>query len=137
MTSLAWGVLAALAVAALASYGLRFLQPQHPHSARATDRVPLEVPVHLRVGERALEVVSIDISRGGMCVRTDLRASAGQPVELEFALPGRPRLLLHGVVRWREPERLGVLFDIQDKRRRAVAEWIESQPQAALTVTQG
>jgi hypothetical protein len=132
MTSLGWGILAGAAVAALAFYGLRLLHAPHRHVPRATDRVPLQVPVHLRVGERALEVVSADISRGGMCLRTDLGASAGQPVELEFALPGRPRMLLYAVVRWKEPERLGVLFDIQDKRRRAVAEWIESQPAEAL-----
>lgn len=133
MTSLAWGVLAALAVAALASYGLRFLQSPHTHTPRTTDRVPLEIPVHLRVGDRALDVVSADISRGGMCLRTNLGAAAGQPVELEFALPGHSRMLIYAVVRWKEPERLGVLFDIQDKRRRAVGEWIESQPQATLT----
>src|SRR5882757_7066153 len=55
--------------------------------SHAETRVPLEVPVHLLLGESELEVMSADISKAGMRLRLDRPASVGQPLEMEFALP--------------------------------------------------
>ena len=71
--------------------------------------------------------MSSDISRGGIRLRVDVKASAGQPVELALALPGQQQMTLYGVVRWRERDSLGILFDLHDPNRPFLLEWIENQ----------
>src|SRR3954463_9674951 len=85
----------------------RFQKKKSP--PRAGGRVPLEVPVRLRLREREVEMMSADVSRGGMCVAGEGRLSAGQPIEMEFALPGHSTVAVHGVVRWVERGKAGLL----------------------------
>jgi len=121
-------VVAAIIIAALVVPRLRRSQPA---STRASARLPLEIPVRLHLGEREVEVLSADISRGGMCVVGEVRTSAGQPVEIEFALPGEPAATaVHGVVRWAQRGKLGLLFDLQDRRRIAIGDWIAGRQAA-------
>jgi hypothetical protein len=129
MSSLGWGIIAALAVVAVVTVLLTAFRPHRKRlGARIQSRHPLEIPVHLRIGEHELDVVSADISRGGMCLKSDVQTSAGQPCELEFALPGQPKMLLYAVVRWRDNHGLfGVLFDLQDHNRRTVAAWVDQR----------
>ncbi len=93
----------------------------------AETRVPLEVPVHLLLGESELEVMSADISKGGMRLRLDRPASVGQPLELEFALPGQRPCLIYAVVRWLGKGQAGVLFDRANEQIPIIESWIESQ----------
>jgi PilZ domain-containing protein len=95
--------------------------------SHAETRVPLEVPVHLRLGESELEVMSADISKAGMRLRLDRPASVGQPLELEFALPGQRPCLIYAVVRWLGKGQAGVLFDRANEQISIVESWIESQ----------
>jgi hypothetical protein len=95
--------------------------------SHAESRIPLEVPVHLRLGESEFEVMSSDISKGGMRLRLDRSASVGQPMELEFALPGQPSCLIHAVVRWLGKGQAGVLFDQANDQISIIEGWIESQ----------
>jgi hypothetical protein len=95
--------------------------------SHAATRVPLEVPVHLRLGESELEVMSADISKGGMRLRLDHPASVGQPMELEFALPGQRPFLIYAVVRWLGKGQAGVLFDRANGQISIIESWIESQ----------
>jgi PilZ domain-containing protein len=90
-------------------------------------RIPLEVPVHLRLGESELEVMSADISKGGMRLKLDHPASVGQPMELEFALPGQRPYLIYAVVRWLGKGQAGVLFDRANEQISFIERWIESQ----------
>ena len=123
----AWALLA-LAVAAVLFSLWAWLRPAAQKvDLRATGRIPLEVPVRMRVGEHVLEAISSDVARGGMCVRAAITGSAGQPVELEFALPGVPQMLVYGVVRWKKPDSIGVLFDVQSKHHHLVTAWIDAQ----------
>lgn len=96
--------------------------------ARGSSRIALTVPVRLWMNGGDFELTSSDISRGGICLLGDLRTSAGQPVKLQFALPGSAPLAVHGVVRWAQRGRVGVLFDLQDRRRIAIGDWIAAQP---------
>ena len=84
--------------------------------------------MHLRLGESELEVMSADISKGGMRLRLDRPASVGQPIELEFTLPGKPPFLIYAVVRWLGKGQAGVLFDRANDQISIIEGWIESQP---------
>jgi hypothetical protein len=96
-------------------------------TSHAERRVPLEVPVHLRLGESELEVMSADISKGGMRLRLDALASIGQPMELQFALPGQRPCLMYAVVRWLGKGQVGVLFDRANEQISIIESWIEAQ----------
>ena len=95
--------------------------------SHAETRIPLEVPVHLRLGENELEVMSSDISKGGMRLKLDHPAAIGQPMELEFALPGQRPCLIYAVVRWLGKGQAGVLFDRANEQISIIESWIESQ----------
>lgn len=123
-----WLVIA-LAVLALAAW-LAMRLRRHP-KRRADGRVALAVPVRLRMGGREFEAMTADISPEGICLVGEVRTSAGQPVELQLALPGRQPVTVHGVVRWVERGRFGLLFDLQDRRRIALGEWLAEQAAAA------
>ena len=132
--TLFWTIVAIVAVVAFSLLLIpRLLRSvQSPADLRTNERVPLEIPVRLRLGERQYEAVSADISREGIGLKTDAHATAGHPAEVEFALPGRPRVLIYAVVRWAAAGRLGLWFDVQDKKRRIVAEWLDAQQAAAV-----
>ena len=83
--------------------------------------------MHLRLGESELEVTSADISKGGMRLKLDRPASVGQPMELEFALPGQQPCLIYAVVRWLGKGQAGVLFDQANEDISLIESWIESQ----------
>jgi hypothetical protein len=122
-------IVAAVTVLVLAVTAFVMLRSakQSAASTRASMRIPIELAVRVRADGRELEMTTVDISRGGLCLAGDLRSSAGQPVELELTLPGYGLLAVHGVVRWAQRGRLGVLFDLQDRRRVAVGDWIENR----------
>jgi PilZ domain-containing protein len=124
------GLVIAVVVAG-AGYALYALRPKIHGPAPGFERVPIEVPVHVCLDERELELQSIDISKGGMCLKMNGPANVGQPVELTFALPDAPKLALYGVVRWHFRDKMGVLFDLQDDRRATVAEWMDAHRHAA------
>ena len=94
--------------------------------SHAETRVPLEVPVHLRLGESEIEVMSADISKGGMRLRLDVLAFVGQPMELQFALPGQRPCLMYAVVRWLGKGQAGVLFDRANEQISVIESWIDS-----------
>jgi hypothetical protein len=132
--TMVWTIVAIVAVVAFALLVIPLVlrSVQSPADLRANGRVPLEIPVRLRLGERQYDTVSADISREGIGLKTEARATAGHPAEVEFALPGQPRVLIYAVVRWASAGRLGLWFDVQDKKRRVVAAWLDAQPAATV-----
>lgn len=126
-----WVLLAIVALLLVAVLVATRVRDLHPSLPRASDRVSLAVPVRLRVDDRELDLVSIDVSRGGICLGGSVRASAGQPVELQLALPGQRAVAVHGVVRWVQRDKFGVLFDLQDRRRVSIGDWIAAQQAVA------
>lgn len=126
MTSL-WAIVAVALAIALTVFLMRMRPAQREADLRTNARVSLELPVHLRVGHQGLDVVSSDISRGGLRLRAHVTASAGQPVELAFTLPGQKKMVLYGVVRWCKDDALGILFDPRDPNRPLLLEWLDAQ----------
>jgi len=96
------------------------------HEFRRYVRIPVLTEVTLVGDGRRLSVSSIEISSGGMSVRSGEDFSIGANVELSFSLMTLPRVILKGVVSWRKPKSIGVRFDAADQQRHKVKTWIDS-----------
>jgi PilZ domain len=97
------------------------------HEFRRYVRVPVmtEVAVKAADGTR-FTASSIEISSGGMSLKTSEELTLHTNVEISFALMTLPRVTVRGVVSWRKPKSYGVRFDAADERRHTVKKWIHS-----------
>ena len=97
------------------------------HEFRRYVRVPVmtEVAVKAADGTR-FTASSIEISSGGMSLKTSEELTLHTNVEISFALMTLPRVTVRGVVSWRKPKSYGVRFDAADERRHTVKKWIDS-----------
>ena len=130
---LAWVLVVLVVVLIAVAVVVPRLHKSSNTTSRASARIALAIPVRLWMSGGEFDLTTVDISRGGICLLGDVRTSAGQPVRLQFALPGSAPLVLHGVVRWAQRGRLGVLFDLQDRRRIAVGDWIAAHTAEHIT----
>jgi PilZ domain len=96
------------------------------HEFRRYLRVPVITEVSVVGDGRRLSISSIEMSSGGMSVKTAEDFSIGANVEVSFALMTLPRVNVRGVVSWRKPKSLGIRFDPADERRHRVKTWIDS-----------
>ncbi len=96
------------------------------HEFRRYVRIPVMTEVQLIGDGRRVTTSSIEMSSGGMSVKSAEEFSNGAAVELSFALMTLPRVILRGVITWRKPKSLGVRFDPTDERRLRVKTWIDS-----------
>ena len=98
------------------------------HEFRRYVRIPVvtEVAVQTAAGKK-FSATSVDISSGGMSLRTNQDIGADNAVEVSFALLTLPRLWIRGSVTWRRPNHsFGVRFDQTDDRRRRLKDWIDA-----------
>jgi PilZ domain len=97
------------------------------HEFRRYVRVPVitEVAVKAVDGTR-FTASSIEISSGGMSLKSSEELTLHTNVEISFALMTLPRVTVRGVVSWRKPKSYGVRFDAADERRHSVKKWIDS-----------
>lgn len=96
------------------------------HEFRRYVRIPVITEVSIVGDGRRIAASSIEISSGGMSVKTSEDFSIGTAVEISFALMTLPRVNLKAVVSWRKPKSLGVRFESADERRHRVKTWIDS-----------
>ena len=96
------------------------------HEFRRYVRIPVITEVSIVGDGRRISATSIEISSGGMSVKTSEDFSIGTNVEVSFALMTLPRVNLKAVVSWRKPKSLGVRFESADERRHRVKTWIDS-----------
>ncbi len=96
------------------------------HEFRRYVRIPVMTEVSLVGDGRRVSASSIEISSGGMSIKSAEDFSIGVRVEISFALMTLPRVNLKGVVSWRKPKSLGVRFDAADERRHKIKSWIDS-----------
>jgi hypothetical protein len=96
------------------------------HEFRRYARVPImtEVTVVSSDGHR-LTASSIEVSSGGMSLKSAEDMPAGTNVEISFSLLTLPRVGVRAVVTWRKTKSFGVRFDSGDDRRRKIKEWID------------
>jgi hypothetical protein len=100
------------------------------HELRRYVRIPVitEITVILAGDSRRLTATSVELSSGGMSMRSAEDLSTGQSVEISFALLTLPRVWVRGTISWRNaPGRtFGIRFDPQDERRQKIKQWIDS-----------
>jgi hypothetical protein len=99
------------------------------HELRRYVRIPVITEITMTMGDnRRLTAISVEISSGGMSLRSAEDISAGQSIEISFALLTLPRVWVRGSVSWRNApgKTFGIRFDPQDERRHKIKEWIDS-----------
>jgi hypothetical protein len=96
------------------------------HEFRRYVRIPVMTEVSVIGDGRSIVGSSLEVSSGGMSVKTAEDFSIGTNVEISFGLVTLPRVNLRGFVSWRKPKSIGVRFDVNDERRQKVKLWIDS-----------
>ena len=96
------------------------------HEFRRYVRIPVITEVSVVGDGRRLSASSIEMSTGGMSLKSAEDFSIGTNVEVSFSLMTLPRVTVRGIVSWRKPKSLGVRFDVADERRQKVKIWIDS-----------
>jgi hypothetical protein len=105
---------------------IRATRPLVVHEFRRYARIPVMTEV-LVVGDgRRTAASSIEMSSGGMSVKSAEDFSIGVPVEISFSLMTLPRVIVRGNVSWRKQKSFGVRFDANDDRRQTLKRWIDS-----------
>jgi hypothetical protein len=91
---------------------------QFPNEQRAHLRFSLEVPlrIHFRTGELILGR-TVDISESGISAIVLLQMSVGQPVELDFKLPGG-MINVRAIVKSKFAFRYGFEFVLANEERK-------------------
>ena len=96
------------------------------HEFRRYVRIPVMTEVSLVGDGRRVSASSIEMSSGGMSLKSAEDFAIGSNVEVSFSLMTLPRVNVRGVVSWRKTKSLGVRFDPTDERRQKVKIWIDS-----------
>ena len=97
------------------------------HEFRRYARIPImtEVTVVSSDGTR-LVASSLEVSSGGMSLKSSEDVPSGTNVEISFSLLTLPRVNLRGVVTWHKSKTFGIRFDPADDRRQKVKSWIDT-----------
>jgi len=97
------------------------------HEFRRYARIPIMTEVTVvSPDNHRLSASSLEISSGGMSLKSAEDMPAGTSVEVSFSLLTLPRVNVRAVVTWRKTKSFGVRFDPSDDRRQKIKVWIDS-----------
>jgi hypothetical protein len=97
------------------------------HEFRRYARIPIMTEVTVvSADNHRLSAASLEISSGGMSLKSAEDMPAGTNVEISFSLLTLPRVNVRAVVTWRKTKSFGVRFDPDDERRQKIKVWIDS-----------
>ena len=99
------------------------------HELRRYVRIPVITEISFVMSDgRKVTATSIEVSSGGMSLRSAEDISVGQSGEISFALLTLPRIWVRCAVSWRNGigKTFGIRFDNQDERRFRIKEWIDA-----------
>lgn len=96
------------------------------HEFRRYVRIPIITEVSVAGDNKRVSATSIEMSTGGMSIKSAEDFSVGANVEVSFALMTLPRVYVKGVISWNKPKSIGVRFDPADQRRMKIKTWIDS-----------
>ena len=96
---------------------------------RSGPRVVLGIPIAYRLGNTIAAAVTLNISRGGVAVRTTNPLDKGTVVKVRFRMPmGKKDIDAESKVTWTD-RRVGMGLEfagLGEEDQRAVAEWVDS-----------
>jgi hypothetical protein len=96
------------------------------HEFRRYTRIPIMTEVTVvSPDNHRLSASSLEISSGGMSLKSAEDMPAGTNLEISFSLLTLPRVSVRAVVTWRKSKSFGVRFDPADERRQKIKEWID------------
>ena len=97
------------------------------HELRRYVRIPVASQVEFDVNGRPIVGTTVEVSSGGMSVRSSAQLPKGEAIRLNLALPGLEKLSVRAFVCWfREADKVyGLRFDPTDERRLRVRGWID------------
>ena len=97
------------------------------HELRRYVRIPVIAEALLDFGATTAKVMTVEVSSGGMSVRSLNPISSADPVRITARLPGLERLELRAFICWSRPadKVYGLRFDPTDARRLEVRRWID------------
>jgi hypothetical protein len=98
------------------------------HELRRYVRIPVQLPAEIDTGNRVpVAVTTVEVSSGGMSVRSATPLPKAEAVRLSLLLPGLEKLSLRASVCWyRDTDKVyGLRFDSSDERRLRVRGWID------------
>ena len=98
------------------------------HELRRYVRVPITSQAEVDTGNRvAISVTTVEVSSGGISVRSATQLPKSDPIRVTLTLPGLERLNVRAYVCWyREADKIyGLRFDSSDERRLKVRGWID------------
>jgi hypothetical protein len=98
------------------------------HEFRRYVRIPVITEVSMAAGKEHYSASSVELSSGGMSLRSTESIAHGQALEVSFALLTLPRIWIRGTVTWVKPaeKMFGFRFDPRDERRLKIKEWVDS-----------
>jgi hypothetical protein len=97
------------------------------HEFRRYTRIPIMTEVTMVSNDgRRVAASSLEISSGGMSVKSAEDIPTGTNVDVSFSLLTLPRVNVRGVVTWRKSKSFGIHFDPTDDRRHRVKDWIDA-----------
>jgi hypothetical protein len=98
------------------------------HELRRYVRIPVVSQAEIETESRgSAKVTTVEVSSGGMSVRSATPLSKSDPVRLLLSLPGLEKLSVRAFICWyRESDKVyGLRFDSNDDRRLKVRAWID------------
>ena len=98
------------------------------HELRRYVRIPVVSQAEIDTGNRApITVTTVEVSSGGMSVRSATPLPKSDPIRLLLSLPGLEKLSVRAFICWyRETDKVyGLRFDSSDERRLKVRGWID------------
>jgi hypothetical protein len=98
------------------------------HEFRRYVRIPVMTEVAVQIaGGKKITATSMEVSSGGMSIKSAEEMKPGQAIEVSFALLTLPRIWIRANVTWKKPKHsFGIRFDLTDERRRRLKEWIDA-----------
>lgn len=102
-------------------------QLQLCREVRRPTRIPFKTPVIIRSHNRgsSMAAESRDLSIGGMQVKPSMPLAVGQPVHVSFSLPDNTAIDIPAVVCRTVGQCFGIRFDVNDRQRAIIGEWVE------------
>ncbi len=97
------------------------------HELRRYVRIPVVTEVMVEIGSAVVKAATVEVSSGGMSVRSTTPLASSDAINIRTELPGLPKMSLRAYICWSRPadKIFGLRFDPSDDRRFKIRSWID------------